>query len=144
VSRRAGVRLFVLRVVVVAILATLFGRLWFLQVVGGEEYAQAASANRVREVVQPAPRGEVFDARGTPLVRNRTALVVSVNRSDVGPQPTAGRPSSSGSARCSGVRPTCCARRSGRAAAASNRPAGAALRTSRCPSRSSTRATAQA
>ncbi len=82
-SRRADVRLFVLRAVVVAILATLFGRLWFLQVYAGEEYAAAASANRVREVVEPAPRGEVFDARGTPLVRNRTALVVSVNRSDV-------------------------------------------------------------
>jgi penicillin-binding protein 2 len=83
VSRRADLRLFVLRVVVVAILATLFGRLWFLQVYAGEQYAEQASANRVREVVEPAPRGEVYDARGTPLVRNRTALVVSVNRSDV-------------------------------------------------------------
>ncbi len=82
-SRRADLRLFVLRVMVVALLATLFGRLWFLQVVGGEDYAEAASANRVREVVQPAPRGEVFDARGTPLVRNRTALVVSVDRTTV-------------------------------------------------------------
>ncbi|MCW2680100.1 MAG: penicillin-binding protein 2 [Frankiales bacterium] len=90
-SRRADLRLFVLRVVVVAMLATLFGRLWFLQVVGGEEYAEAASANRVREVVQPAPRGEVFDVRGTPLVRNRTALVVSVDRSAVVRQPDGGR-----------------------------------------------------
>jgi penicillin-binding protein 2 len=83
VSRRADLRLFVLRVMVVAILATLLGRLWFLQVYAADEYVQAASANRVREVVEPAPRGEVFDARGTPLVRNRTALVVSVNRSEV-------------------------------------------------------------
>lgn len=82
-SRRADLRLLVLRVVVVAMLLTLLGRLWFLQVYAGEQYAEAASANRVREVVQPAPRGEVFDARGTPLVRNRTALVVSVNRSEV-------------------------------------------------------------
>ena len=80
---RAALRLFVLHVIVLAILATLFGRLWFLQVYAGEDYAAAASANRVREVVQPATRGEVYDARGTPLVRNRTALVVSVNRSDV-------------------------------------------------------------
>jgi penicillin-binding protein 2 len=90
VSSRANLRLVVLRVVVVAILATLFGRLLFLQVHAGEEYAQAASANRVREVVEPAPRGEVYDARGTPLIRNRTALVVSVNRSTVTRQPDGG------------------------------------------------------
>lgn len=90
-SRRADLRLFVLRVVVVAILATLFGRLWFLQIYAGEGYAEAASANRVREVVEPAPRGEVYDARGTPLVRNRTALVVSVNRAAVMRQPDQGQ-----------------------------------------------------
>jgi penicillin-binding protein 2 len=90
VGRRADLRLFVLRVVVLAILATLFGRLWFLQVVAADDYVQQASANRVREVVEPAPRGEVFDARGTPLVRNRTALVVSVNRSTVVRQPDGG------------------------------------------------------
>lgn len=80
---RSSLRLFVLRVVVVAILATLFGRLWFLQVYAGEDYTSAASANRMREIVEPAARGEVYDARGTPLVRNRTALVVSINRSTV-------------------------------------------------------------
>jgi len=80
VSERSQLRLLVLRVVVVTILATLFGRLWFLQVYAGESYDQAASANRVRAVVEPAPRGEVYDVRGNPLVRNRTALVVSVSR----------------------------------------------------------------
>ena len=89
-SRRADLRLFVLRVVVVAILATLFGRLWFLQVYAGDDYVAQASANRVREVVEPAPRGEVYDARGTALVRNRTALVVSVSRSTVLRQPDGG------------------------------------------------------
>ncbi|MCY7365631.1 MAG: penicillin-binding protein 2, partial [Frankiaceae bacterium] len=82
-SERSTLRLFVLRVLVVAILATLFGRLWFLQVYAGDGYVEQASANRVREVVEPAPRGEVFDARGAPLVRNRTAFVVSVSRSEL-------------------------------------------------------------
>ena len=77
---RSRPRLFVLRVFVLTLLVTLFGRLVALQVVGGDQYAQAASANRVRPVVETAPRGEVLDARGTPLVRNRTALVVSVDR----------------------------------------------------------------
>nr|MDP9100659.1 penicillin-binding protein 2 [Actinomycetota bacterium] len=78
---RARLRLFVLRVLVLSILATLFGRLWYLQVYAGPAYRKAASQNRIRDVVNPAPRGQIFDDTGRPLVRNRTALVVSVNRS---------------------------------------------------------------
>ena len=88
---RSTLRLFVLRVLVVTLLATLFGRLWYLQVYAGDSYSEAASANRVRPVVQTAPRGEVLDARGAPLVRNRTALVVSVSRSQLLRQPDDGR-----------------------------------------------------
>jgi penicillin-binding protein 2 len=76
----ARLRLLVLRALVLTLLLTLFGRLWFLQVVDGEQSAQAALDNRVREVVTPAARGEVLDATGRELVRNRTALVVSVDR----------------------------------------------------------------
>jgi len=90
VSERSTLRLFVLRVLVMTLLATLFGRLWFLQVQTGEDYDLAAVENRVREVVEPAPRGEVYDARGVPLVRNRTALVVSVNRGVLRNQPDRG------------------------------------------------------
>jgi penicillin-binding protein 2 len=89
-DRRSTVRLFVLRVLVVALLATLFGRLWFLQVYAADEYVRAAGENRVREVVETAPRGEVVDARGAPLVVNRTTLVVSVDRSVLLRQPDDG------------------------------------------------------
>ncbi len=88
---RSSLRLFALRVLVVTLLATLFGRLWFLQVHAAESYKQAASANRVREVVEPAPRGEVVDARGVELVRNRTALVVAVDRTALLRQPDDGQ-----------------------------------------------------
>lgn len=88
---RSTLRLVVLRVLVVALLATLLGRLWFLQVYAGEQYAQAADANRVRPVVTTAPRGEVYDVRGRPLVRNRTALVVSVDRVRLLREPDDGR-----------------------------------------------------
>ena len=89
-SQRSRLRLFVLKVLVLALLTTLLGRLWVLQVYDGDSYAEAASANRVREVVTPAPRGEVYDAAGTPLVRNRTALVVSVNRALLRREPDKG------------------------------------------------------
>lgn len=78
---RSRLRLVILQVLVVSILATLLGRLWFLQVHEGDSYRKAANANRVRAVVTESARGQILDAYGRDLVRNRTALVVSVNRS---------------------------------------------------------------
>jgi len=72
-TERSTVRLFVLRVLVVALLATLFGRLWFLQVYAADEYVRAAGENRVREAVETAPRGEVVDARGDAAAATPTA-----------------------------------------------------------------------
>lgn len=89
-SDRSSLRLFVLRVLVAALLATLFGRLWFLQVYEGDAYAEAAVSNRTRDVVTPATRGEIYDVQGRPLVQNRTALVVTLNRSLLAREPDDG------------------------------------------------------
>ncbi|MCW2776926.1 MAG: penicillin-binding protein 2 [Frankiales bacterium] len=89
-GQRPRLRLLVLQVLVVSILATLLGRLWFLQVYDGRAYAAAASQNRVREVVTTAPRGQVYDVTGKALVRNRTALVVSVDRARLLKEPADG------------------------------------------------------
>ncbi len=62
---------------------TLGGRLWYLQVVAGERYERAATENRLRQVAVPAVRGQILDDQGRPLVRNRTALVVSVSRTEL-------------------------------------------------------------
>jgi len=80
VSERSHRRLVVLQVLVLALLVTLLGRLWYLQVVTGEEYKVAATDNRVREVVTPAVRGLILDDQGRPFVGNRTSLVVTVDR----------------------------------------------------------------
>ncbi|HVQ87685.1 MAG TPA: penicillin-binding protein 2 [Actinomycetes bacterium] len=88
---RSRMRLVVLQVLVLSLLVTLLGRLWFMQVVSGEEYAQAASDNQIREVVTPAVRGAILDDRGRPLVQNRTSLVVSVDRSTLLDQPKDGK-----------------------------------------------------
>ena len=83
-STRSGLRLFVLRVLVVSLLATLLGRLWYLQVYASDRYTKAAQENRVREVVEPATRGMIYDSSGRSIVENRTAMVVSVNRAVAG------------------------------------------------------------
>ncbi|GAC1608162.1 MAG: penicillin-binding protein 2 [Mycobacteriales bacterium] len=82
-STRSGLRLFVLRVLVVTVLATLLGRLWYLQVYAAAGYTKAAQDNRIREVVEPATRGMIYDSSGRVIVENRTVMVVSVNRSVV-------------------------------------------------------------
>lgn len=87
---RSTRRLLVLRVGVLAMLLTLLGRLAQLQVVSGADYVQAAASNRVREVVTPAARGDVVDVTGVPLVRNRTGLVVSVDRALLRQEPDDG------------------------------------------------------
>jgi penicillin-binding protein 2 len=77
---RARLRLFVIQVLVFSLLATLFGRLWWLQVVAAEQFQQAAVENRAREVLVPAIRGSIVDARGRTLVGNRASLVITVDR----------------------------------------------------------------
>ncbi|CAO5243420.1 penicillin-binding protein 2 [Frankia sp. AgKG'84/4] len=78
---RMRIRVLLLRVLVLSLLVTLGARLWVLQILDGDHYRQVAETNRVREVVTPATRGMILDDRGQPLVRNRTSLVISVNRS---------------------------------------------------------------
>ncbi|SEG62739.1 penicillin-binding protein 2 [Thermomonospora echinospora] len=84
-------RLLVLHVVVVTMLLVLVGRLWNLQVVNGDHYRQVAAQNRIRDIVVPAVRGLILDSSGRPLVRNRTALVVSVDRTVLSRQDDRGR-----------------------------------------------------
>ncbi len=79
-SERSSLRLAVLGVLIVSLLVTMVGRLFFLQVVSADVYTQKASANQFRYVVTPATRGLILDQLGRPLVSNRTSLVVSVDR----------------------------------------------------------------
>ena len=89
-TNRSRTRLVVLQVLVLSLLAALVARLWYMQVVAGNEYQAEASENRIREVVTPAVRGAILDDRGRPLVQNRTSLVVSVDRSTLLEQPEDG------------------------------------------------------
>jgi penicillin-binding protein 2 len=80
VNPRTHFRLVVLYVLLAALLLVLVGRMWALQVLEGEKYQGIAAQNRTRDIVVPATRGMILDDRGEPLVRNRSALVVSVDR----------------------------------------------------------------
>lgn len=80
---RVQIRLVIIQVLVVSLLLTLGGRLWYLQIRNGEEYTNEAKNNHVQQVVQPAVRGSILDARGVPLADNETRLVVSASRTEL-------------------------------------------------------------
>ncbi|MGV3760655.1 MAG: penicillin-binding protein 2 [Actinomycetota bacterium] len=73
-------RLSILGIVVFAMFAALFTRLWYLQVMSSEEYEVVAEANRVREVPVEAPRGRILDRKGRVLVDNRVSIQVTIDR----------------------------------------------------------------
>jgi penicillin-binding protein 2 len=79
-AERSRLRLVVVRVLVFSLFATLFARLYYLQVVSGDSYRKAAASQSLREVVVQPQRGLIVDDQGRPLVANRTAWVVSVDR----------------------------------------------------------------
>jgi penicillin-binding protein 2 len=63
--------------------AIIFFRLWFLQVLSGDQYVKAATVNRVRKIDIAAPRGEVLDASGTPIVDSVKTLQVQISPEDL-------------------------------------------------------------
>ena len=79
-SSRGRLRLGVVQVLVLTLFLTLFGRLWYLQVLGGEAYQAKAADQSVRDIVVQPARGLVVDAMGRPLVANRTSWAVTVDR----------------------------------------------------------------
>lgn len=89
-SERSNLRLIVLGVLILSLIITLLGRLYYLQVMTGDTYRVAAENNTVREIVTPAVRGLILDQAGRPLVSNRTSLVVTVDRTVLQREPDNG------------------------------------------------------
>lgn len=61
---------FVLLGITFFIFSLFFGRIVYLALFRGEEYAQAAYGNAIRNIPIEAPRGRIFDRRGRQLVYN--------------------------------------------------------------------------
>ena len=81
--RQAGLRLEVLRYVAIAVFLILVGRLWWLQVMNHEVYAERAEQNRIRELPITARRGTIYDRHGKILVDSRSSYNIVLSRKDV-------------------------------------------------------------
>ena len=78
ITPQLAVRVAVLGGVAFVLFAIVFFRLWFLQVLTGEDYVSQARDNRVRKIKIEAPRGNVVDRNGKTLVKTRAAPVVQL------------------------------------------------------------------
>ena len=78
ITPQLAVRVAVLGGVAFVAFAIIFFRLWFLQVLTGDDYVSQARDNRVRKIKIEAPRGNVIDRNGKTLVKTRAAPVVQI------------------------------------------------------------------
>ncbi|MBA3809233.1 MAG: penicillin-binding protein 2 [Solirubrobacterales bacterium] len=89
VSPQLALRVAIIGGVAMVIFGLIFFRLWYLQVLSGEQYVQQANANRVRDLPIPAPRGQILDREGRAIVTSRTTNAVQIVPSAL---PPAGAP----------------------------------------------------
>src|SRR4026208_160896 len=82
-SQNLRARLRFLQGTVILLLGLLSIRLYVLQVVRGERYAEIAVNQRRRHVPIPAPRGVIFDREGRVIVDSRPIYNVLLSREDV-------------------------------------------------------------
>lgn len=74
-------RLFVLLVIAAAIFAVLVCRLFYMQIVNGEEASAGITSSVTREVSMPAARGNIYDRYGRPLAVNEAAFSIEIDDS---------------------------------------------------------------
>jgi len=70
-------------VVMAGLFFILMSRIWFLQVVRGEEYRSLSEGNRIRLKRLKAPRGLILDRNHRVLVQNRPSFTLSIVPEDV-------------------------------------------------------------
>jgi penicillin-binding protein 2 len=84
-NNRLALRIALFGIVALALFGVLFFRLWFLQVLNGEDYLAEARNNQTREFRVSAPRGAILDRDGDVLVDNRTSLALQVDPTKLPP-----------------------------------------------------------
>ena len=82
-TQNLRLRMGVINVLVFTILVVLGARLYFLQVVNGDYYAERAENQRIRLLRSPAPRGAIFDRYGRLHVDSRSTYNCILSREDM-------------------------------------------------------------
>lgn len=78
-----ALRVAVVMAVAVVLFGIVFFRLWFLQILSGQEFVAQANDNRLKPVKIAAPRGNIVDRNGEAIVENRGGTFVGIRLMDV-------------------------------------------------------------
>ena len=89
-NRASKRRLAVIFAIIATMTVTLMGRLYWVQFLDPHPPVQTAGRLHDGTIVIPAPRGEIVDARGNPLVQNESAQIITVNRGQLQALPDKG------------------------------------------------------
>ena len=89
-NQRSRLNLLVFQILVISLMVALFGRLFYLQVVDGPKYRDAALSIQSRDVIYPATRGLIVDSSGVPLALNKVGLAITIDRIAIDQQPDKG------------------------------------------------------
>src|SRR5258708_24157248 len=79
-SENSRVRVSIVGVVIVALFASLFARLWFLQMGPEQSIGVHVSTLATRVIQTESPRGEIVDRNGRILAQDVAAWAVTVER----------------------------------------------------------------
>jgi penicillin-binding protein 2 len=82
-TQNLGIRVGTIQVIAFVLLTILGARLYYLQLVKGEYYADKAENQRIRLIPIPAPRGAIFDRHGKILVDSRPTYNVTLSNEPI-------------------------------------------------------------
>jgi penicillin-binding protein 2 len=85
-ASQLGLRVAIIGGVALIMFGIIFFRLWYLQILSGEQYVQQAQANTLRELPIAAPRGQMLDREGNVMVTSKVTNAVQIVPSELPPE----------------------------------------------------------
>ena len=76
-------RFVILKIIIALMFAAVTWKLFDLQIMKGDQYAQIATDRLTTNIVEKAPRGEILDRYGTRLVSNKVGYSVVMQKTDM-------------------------------------------------------------
>ena len=73
-------RFVILKIIIALMFAAVAWKLFDLQIMKGDQYAQIATDRLTTNIVEKAPRGEILDRYGTRLVSNKVGYSVVMQK----------------------------------------------------------------
>src|SRR5271166_6010048 len=78
VSPQLALRVAIIGGVAMVMFGVIFFRLWYLQILSGEQYVTQADANGARHLPIAAPRGAILDREGQPIAGSTVTNAVQI------------------------------------------------------------------